>query len=71
MKSKAGGKIANNNKDIGTAMPDEALQEAIRLKAYSLYEARGCEGGHALEDWLQAETEFNGLAEDADRKISA
>jgi hypothetical protein len=28
---------------------------AISLMAYSLYEARGCVDGHALEDWLKAE----------------
>jgi DUF2934 family protein len=30
-------------------------EEMIRLTAYSLYEARGSVGDHALEDWLQAE----------------
>lgn len=29
--------------------------EAIRAMAYTLYEARGCIGGHELEDWLRAE----------------
>lgn len=28
---------------------------AISSMAYSLYEARGCIDGHALEDWLKAE----------------
>jgi hypothetical protein len=28
---------------------------AISLIAYSIYEARGCIDGHALEDWLEAE----------------
>lgn len=28
---------------------------AISSVAYSLYEARGCVDGHALEDWLEAE----------------
>lgn len=32
-------------------------QELIRLRAYELFEQRGCEHGHDLEDWLQAETE--------------
>jgi len=33
------------------------LQEQIRRRAYELYEQRGREDGHALEDWLQAESE--------------
>jgi hypothetical protein len=30
----------------------------IRLRAYQLYEARGREGGHALDDWLRAKEEI-------------
>jgi hypothetical protein len=33
------------------------LDEVIRRKAYSIYESRQCEGGHALDDWLQAEAQ--------------
>jgi len=29
----------------------------IRRRAYELYERRGRVGGHALDDWLQAEAE--------------
>ncbi len=32
-------------------------EESIRQKAYALYEARQCEGGHELEDWLRAEAQ--------------
>ena len=32
--------------------------EAIRRRAYSLFEARGSEHGHDVEDWLVAETEL-------------
>jgi hypothetical protein len=35
------------------------LEEQIRLRAYELYEARGREDGHAVDDWLQAEAEFD------------
>lgn len=36
--------------------PDTADREqAIREAAYASYEARGCEPGHELDDWLQAE----------------
>ena len=33
-------------------------QEQVRRRAYELYEQRGKESGHDLEDWLQAESEF-------------
>jgi hypothetical protein len=33
------------------------LQEQIRFRAYELYEQRGREDGHELDDWLQAESE--------------
>lgn len=36
------------------------LEEQIRQRAYELYEARGREDGHGLEDWLQAEAEILG-----------
>lgn len=35
----------------------------IAMKAYELYEQRGCLDGHALEDWLKAETIIKGPAE--------
>ena len=35
----------------------EDLQEQVRRRAYELYELRGRENGHDLEDWLQAESE--------------
>ena len=33
-------------------------QEQVRRRAYELYEQRGKDDGHDLEDWLQAESEF-------------
>jgi Protein of unknown function (DUF2934) len=33
------------------------LQEQIRCRAYELYEQRGRDDGHELDDWLQAEAE--------------
>jgi len=33
-------------------------KETIRLRAYELYEQRGKQDGHALDDWLQAEAEL-------------
>jgi hypothetical protein len=42
-------------------IPDLTQREKqIRLRAYALYESRGCEDGHDLDDWLQAEAEILG-----------
>ena len=35
----------------------EEQLEQIRRRAHELYEARGQEDGHDVEDWLQAEAE--------------
>jgi hypothetical protein len=34
------------------------LEHQIRLRAHALYEARGREDGHELDDWLHAEEEM-------------
>ena len=34
------------------------IQEQVRRRAFELYEQRGREGGHDLDDWLQAESEL-------------
>ena len=34
------------------------LEYQIRRRAYELYEERGREDGHELEDWLRAEEEI-------------
>jgi DUF2934 family protein len=56
-------------------IPDPtALEERIRLRAYELYEARGREDGHDLDDWLQAEADFLGTKKTAigtERKVAA
>ncbi len=33
-------------------------EEAVRKKAYEIYEQRGGEGGTALQDWVKAEREL-------------
>ena len=40
-----------------TSEPPE-LEQQISLRAHELYEARGWEDGHAMEDWLRAEEEI-------------
>jgi hypothetical protein len=34
------------------------VQDQIRRRAFELYELRGREEGHDLDDWLQAESEL-------------
>jgi Protein of unknown function (DUF2934) len=41
-----------------TNEPEDDLEERIRLRAHELYEARGRQDGHELEDWLRAEDEI-------------
>ena len=47
----------------------ELSEEAIRNRAYQIYEERGCEPGYELDDWFQAEADVLGKkAPHADRK---
>ena len=43
--------------DVGSV---ELTEEIVRQRAYELFEQRGCEHGHAMDDWLQAEAEIMG-----------
>jgi hypothetical protein len=36
--------------------PPNQIQEQIRQRAYEMYELRGREDGHDLDDWLRAES---------------
>ncbi len=48
------------------AIPEPASgEEEIRQRAYELFEARGGEEGHELEDWLRAEEEIRGSKSNA------
>jgi hypothetical protein len=40
--------------------PEPMLEHAIRQRAYELYVKRGRVQGHAVDDWLKAETELRG-----------
>ncbi len=35
------------------------LQDQIRARAYQLYEQRGRDDGHEVDDWLRAEAELS------------
>ena len=41
-----------------TGAQSQHLAEQIRQRAYELYEARGREDGHELDDWLRAQEEI-------------
>jgi hypothetical protein len=48
--------------------PTDELQERIRLRAYEIYEQRGGDHGHDIDDWLQAELE---LTQQKPEKVAA
>lgn len=52
------------NKPIAI-VEDARIEEAIRQRAYELFETRGREEGHELEDWLRAEKEITRSKSDA------
>lgn len=39
-------------------LEDETTRASISLRAYEIYEQRGCAPGCGLDDWLQAENEL-------------
>jgi hypothetical protein len=49
-------------KQSAAVVADPSLEEQIRLRAYALYEERGRDDGHDLDDWLRAETELTAKA---------
>ena len=52
-------KADSRSKRVAILEPPSVEQE-IRQRAYELFEARGGEEGHELEDWLRAEEEIKG-----------
>ena len=51
---------------LSTILDPTQLEEEIRRHAFQHYEARGCKGGHELDDWLQAEAEITHSKRKAD-----
>ena len=45
-----------------TVQPPDQIQGQIRQRAYEMYELRGREDGHDLDDWLIAESEGLGIS---------
>jgi len=44
--------------------------ELIRVEAYRLFESRGQQPGHALDDWLQAEREILRQSPSSEDRVS-
>ena len=40
--------------------PAVDIDERIRQRAFELFQLRGCQDGHDLDDWMQAEAEIMG-----------
>lgn len=40
--------------------PAVDIDERIRQRAFELFQLRGCQNGHDLDDWMQAEAEIMG-----------
>jgi hypothetical protein len=55
-------RIMYKNQERVQSVAPEKIQEQIRQRAYEMYEQRGREDGHDLDDWLQAESEVTGKA---------
>jgi len=49
--------VAKKSPTAVTSDPQDR-EHQIRLRAHELYEARGREDGHEVEDWLRAEEEI-------------
>jgi hypothetical protein len=52
---------ANGGRNSGNGVNGNVYEEMVRERAYFLYEARRREGGHELDDWLQAEAELGAI----------
>ena len=54
-----------------TQMFEPANNQEVRARAYELFEQRGREHGHDLDDWLQAEAEIGRPARSQIRGVAA
>lgn len=53
-------KKPDSRNQVSAMIEPRGTEEDIRARAYELFEARGREEGHELEDWLRAEAEISG-----------
>jgi hypothetical protein len=54
---------ANDRTSDAALRPATVNSIDVARRAYDFYLARGCEDGHDVEDWLQAERELRGAGE--------
>jgi Protein of unknown function (DUF2934) len=66
-------KPARNEAELNhkTQLAEPPYYLDIQVRAYELYEQRGKEPGHELEDWLQAEAELARVAQSQIRGMAA
>jgi hypothetical protein len=48
-----------NEQPSSMQIADDGVEQQIRTRAYELYVEHGCEDGHDVDNWLQAESEIN------------
>ena len=48
----------NLNRKSSAESMDQEMREQIEKRAYEIFEARGAEPGHDVEDWVRAESEI-------------
>jgi hypothetical protein len=65
------GEITMNSTHNETQKYETARNQEIRVRAYELFEQRGREPGHELDDWLQAEAEIVRPARSQIRRVAA
>lgn len=49
---------SNLNRKPSAENMDQEMRVQIEKRAYELFEARGAEHGHDVEDWVRAESEI-------------
>jgi Protein of unknown function (DUF2934) len=65
------GEIAMKSTHSETQLHEPAYNQEVRVRAYELFEQRGREHGHDLDDWLQAEAEITMPARSQIRGVAA
>ena len=63
-------KIAIRNGSVNRSNVGADANERIRLRAYELFEQRGREQGHEMDDWLLAEKEIHSAVSRAHPRTS-
>ena len=54
-KNEEGLRHAVSSESAGATSSDGEVRQRIAVRAYDLYQERGCCDGHDVDDWLEAE----------------